>query len=64
MLFNCEGETLVCCDISLVSPGRPALSLPPPLRERTYLAPAPRSHIHTVPCRCVYACSLLLCQGE
>ena len=48
----------------LVSPATPSSAPSVRLRERTYLAPALISHIHTVPCRCVYACSLLLCQGE
>ena len=45
-------------------------ALVPPERERIYLALLSLSsslsspHIHTVPCRCVYACSDLLCQGK
>ena len=52
----------------------PVPSLSPPEREFTFLSALPPphphpppshiSHIHTVPCRCVYACSDLLCQGK
>ena len=63
-----------CLYFSLLMLGR-AGSRPSsqPARERIYLALlcSPSSswslshpHIHTVPCRCVYACSDLLCQGK